>query len=137
MKRYSNTVNLKNFVINNRKESTKSEKLIWNLIRNKKMGTHFRRQHQIGKYIVDFVSIEKKLIIEIDGGQHNYEQDISCDEKRTSFLNKLGFKVMRFWNSDVLNNLNAVYDSINKSLNSRPHPSPLPDKGEGGKADKK
>ena len=131
MRTYNN-LNLKTFAKSNRKESTKSEKIIWNLIRNKKINARFRRQHQIGDYVVDFVSIEKKLIIEIDGGQHNNEQDVKYDEKRTLFLKNLGFKVIRFWNNDVLNNLDGVYDIINETLRDwRPHPSPLPDKGEG------
>ena len=131
MRTYNN-LNLKTFAKSNRKESTKSEKIIWNLIRNKKIGARFRRQHQIGDYVIDFVSIEKKLIIEIDGGQHNNEQDVKYDEKRTLYLKNLGFKVIRFWNNDVLNNLDGVYDIISKILQGeRPHPNPLPDKGEG------
>jgi very-short-patch-repair endonuclease len=129
MRKYIKNLNLTNFARNNRKESTKAEKIIWNLIRNKKMGIAFRRQHQIGKYIVDFISLEKKLIIEIDGGQHNEERNINYDEERTMFLNSNGFKVLRFWNNDILENLEGVHSVLAVEL-TRPLLNPPPDKVE-------
>jgi very-short-patch-repair endonuclease len=122
MRKYTKKLNLTNFARSNRKESTKTEKVLWDLIRNKKMGFTFRRQHQIGKYIVDFVSLEKRLIIEIDGGQHNEEQNISYDKERTEFLNSKGFKVLRFWNSDILKNIEGIYEIIKKELENQPLP---------------
>jgi len=73
-------------------------------------GLSFRRQHPIGRYIVDFVCLEKHLIIEIDGGQHDIERD--KDEVRTKWLVSEGYRVLRFWNNEVLTNLEGVLDTI-------------------------
>jgi len=112
---------LTNLARSNRKQSTDAEKEIWNLLRNKQTGYSFRRQHQIGSYIVDFVCLAKKFIIEIDGGQHNDTKKQVYDEKRTKFFNNNGFKVLRFWNNEVLSNLDGVYVII---LNALTPPSP-------------
>ncbi len=79
------------------------------------MGVLFRRQHQIGQYIVDFVCLEKKLVIECDGGQHTEE----VDKERTLFLEQEGFKVLRFWDNDILKNIEGVYEVIAKALSER------------------
>jgi len=97
----------------NRKTPTEAEKKIWNLLKNNQMECRFRRQHQIGNYIVDFICLDKKLIIEIDGGQHD---ESVLDIQRTEFLNSEGFKVIRFWNNEVLNNIEGVYEVITKNL---------------------
>ena len=68
----------------------------------------FRREHPIGKYIVDFVSLEKKIVIEVDGGQHNEPGNIENDEQRTAWLENEGYYVIRFWNNDVLLNIDGV-----------------------------
>jgi very-short-patch-repair endonuclease len=68
----------------------------------------FRRQHPIGKYIVDFVSLEKKIVVEVDGGQHNEPGNMEKDEQRTTWLENEGYHVIRFWNSDVLLNIDGV-----------------------------
>ncbi len=99
-----------------RKNQTISEAKIWHLVRAKQIaGLKFRRQHPIQPYIVDFVCLDKKLIIEVDGGQH--ADAIEYDEKRTQFLESNGYKVIRFWNNDVLHNIEGVYEVILKHLN--------------------
>lgn len=100
-----------------RQNSTDAEMILWNLLRaNKLNGLHFRRQQPIGKYIVDFVCFSKKFIIEIDGGQHNTPENKKKDNIRTNFLKKEGFKVIRLWNNDVINNPEGTYEYIMSSL---------------------
>jgi len=89
-----------------RKELTPAERKLWALIRNDQLGVNFRRQHAIGKFIPDFVCIEKKLIIELDGSQH-LEQE-QHDKERTQYLESQGYKVIRFWNNDVMNDIEGV-----------------------------
>ena len=91
-----------------RKESDAERKLRSKLRSRQFINLKFRRQHPIGKYIVDFVSYEKKLIIEIDGGQHNQPLEIEKDEIRTKWLEGRGYQVLRFWNNDVLLNIDGV-----------------------------
>ena len=100
-----------------RKNMTKQERLLWQFLRKKNInGLKFRRQYPIGKYIVDFICNEKRLIIEIDGGQHNENQNIVYDKERTKYLETKGFKVIRFWNLDIENNIEGVYQEILKHL---------------------
>jgi len=85
-----------------RRRLTDAEQKIWRHIRKRQlMGFRFRRQAPIGKYIVDFVCLEQRLIIELDGGQHAVNQDY--DRSRSEWLRSQGFKVIRFWNHDVMN----------------------------------
>ncbi len=77
-------------------------------------GCKFRRQQPIGKYIVDFVCVEKGLIVELDGGQH--AQQASSDVERTAWLEAQGFRVIRFWNHEVLNEIDAVKEAIRGAL---------------------
>ncbi len=79
----------------------------------------FRRQESIGIYIVDFVSFEKKLIVEIDGGQHNIEENKANDKIRTQWLESQGFRVIRFWNNEVFTNLEGVLAQIVAALIER------------------
>jgi very-short-patch-repair endonuclease len=100
-----------------RRQGTHSERVLWLKLRNKQMaGVKFRRQQPFGSYIVDFVSFDKKLIIEIDGGQHNEDLIESQDEARTSWLNSQGFQVIRFWNNEVIDNLEGVLFQIQEAL---------------------
>ena len=92
-----------------RKELTPAERKLWSRIRNDQLGVNFRRQHAIGNFIPDFVCIEKKLIIELDGSQHLEQQEY--DNERTKYLNSLGYKVIRFWNNDVIKNMDGVNNS--------------------------
>ena len=87
-------------------------------------GFKFRRQEPIGPYVVDFVSFEKKLIIEIDGGQHAEMQARARDEERSTWLRGEGYEVLRFWNNDVLVNREAVAESIRLALEREDAPSP-------------
>ena len=93
-----------------RKNSTEQERLLWKLLRNRQfMNLKFKRQFPIGDYIVDFICEEKKLVIEIDGGQHNEPENISSDNTRTKYIESCGYKVIRFWNNEISNNLEGVY----------------------------
>ena len=98
-----------------RKKATDAELKLWQLLRNRKFhGFKFRRQYFIGRYIVDFICIEKKLIIEVDGGQHMEHQ--RHDATRTAYLNGQGFHVLRFWNNEVLSNLEGVLERMGEYL---------------------
>ena len=100
-----------------RKNMTKQERLLWSFLRkNQFYGYKFLRQYPMGAYIVDFVCREKKIIIEVDGGQHNQPEDIEYDLKRTEFLNSKGYKVVRFWNNDIDNNIKGVYNILQKEF---------------------
>ena len=93
-----------------RKNLTPQEQKLWNILKNKQFyGYKFLRQYPIKPYIVDFICREAKIIIEIDGGQHNQAKDIAYDKVRTDYLNKLGYKVIRFWNNDIDMNPEGVY----------------------------
>ena len=107
----SNTVNLKSQAQQLRHNQTDAEKKLWDYLRAHKIaGTHFRRQHIIGNYIVDFCAPRKRLIIELDGYPH--QKSGEADHERTNFLNSKGYKVMRFWNSEVLLSVEKVIEAI-------------------------
>lgn len=108
-------MNKLNFAKQLRSEQTEMEKILWFHLRAKRLnGIKFKRQQIIGNYIVDFVSFEKMLIVELDGGQHNDESTIDKDQIRTSYLESVGFTVLRFWNNDVFNHLEIVLELIVK-----------------------
>ncbi len=103
-----------------RRRQTDAEKALWRLLRNRTfLGAKFRRQHAIGRYVADFVCLELKLIVELDGGQHAMNEE--ADRKRTFELNQLGFQVLRIWNNDMLTNPEGVLRLIEQALKS---PSP-------------
>ena len=98
-----------------RREPTPAEQKLWAYLRGNELnGLKFRRQHAIGNFIVDFVSIKQKLVIELDGIQH-FEQD-EYDVERTRYLNTQGYKVIRFLNNDVMNDINSVIRVIDVAL---------------------
>ena len=100
-----------------RKKSTIQERMLWKILRNRQFkNLKFRRQFPIGEYIVDFVCEEKKLVIELDGGQHNEPNNIKKDSERSSFIETQGYKVIRFWNSDITQNFEGVYQKLNEIL---------------------
>lgn len=100
-----------------RRDQTEAEKVLWMKLRNRQVnGVKFRRQQPIGSFIVDFVSLEKKLVIEVDGGQHNLSPTIDIDQNRTSYLEEQGFQVLRFWNNDVVKNVEGVLERISEIL---------------------
>ena len=102
---------------NLRKEATPAEVKLWGYLRREQMGVKFRRQHALGNYIVDFCCIEKKLIIELDGSQHLDLQEY--DEIRTEYLESLGYRVLRFWNNQVMKDINGVIVAIEYALEER------------------
>jgi very-short-patch-repair endonuclease len=103
---------------NLRRKQTDAERKIWRVLRGRQFeNIKFRRQEPIGQYIVDFVRLDRQLIIEIDGGQHNQQSESEKDEIRTKWLEKKGFKVIRFWNSDVLLNIEGVALRILEVIN--------------------
>ena len=117
-----------------RREMTDAERKLWSALRNRQLdGAKFRRQQPIGPFIADFVCQEQRLIIEADGGQH---ADGVTDDRRTAFLESKGYRVLRFWNNDILSNLDGVAQVIAVAL-LVPHParagreSPSPSRGEG------
>ncbi len=92
---------------------------MWNVLRNKKLGKKFRRQHLIEKYIVDFVCLEEKLIVEIDGGYHDNKDQKEYDTGRSEELHSLGYDELRFTNEEVLKNLEAVIETIKHFIDKR------------------
>jgi very-short-patch-repair endonuclease len=98
-----------------RKETTPAEKTLWGYLRMlREQGVHFRRQHAIGRYITDFCAPGKRLVIEIDGIPHLEQQE--QDAERTAYLAAHGYRVIRFWNDQVLNDMQAVMQVINAAL---------------------
>ncbi len=101
-----------------------AELKLWQEIRLKQIeGIRFRKQAPIGNYIVDFVSHEIRFIIELDGGQHNESRQVVYDEQRTEWLKAQGYRVQRFWNDEVLVNLDGVLELIRDICNQRRPPS--------------
>ena len=109
---------------------TDAELYLWRYLRQRQIGgNRFRRQHPIGPYIADFACIEQRLVIEVDGGQH---ADSESDRRRGDHLKTAGYCVIRFWNNDVLGNIEGVIAEISVALETaRPHPS-LPPQAEEG-----
>src|SRR5215469_2115907 len=109
-----------------RRASTDAEQLLWRHLRNRNLSGHkFSRQEPIGPYVVDFVCRRRRLIIELDGGQH--ADQASADTRRTAALGHLGYRVVRYWNNDVLSNTEGVLAQITSELGAAPpHPNPLP-----------
>jgi very-short-patch-repair endonuclease len=104
-----------------RKHQTEPERIIWQLLRRKTIGYKFKRQQPIDHYITDFICFDRRLIVEVDGGQHTLKKD----QIRTAYLNDQGFHILRFWNNDVINNKEAVYRMIVETLSC-----PLAGKGQ-------
>ena len=113
---YYNSNNLK-FAKQMRSNMTPEEVKLWSILRAKRFyGYKFKRQVLIGDYIVDFLCPEKSLIVELDGGQHNEPDEIEYDKQRTAYLNSQGYKVIRFWNNEVNQNIDGVCEEIKKHL---------------------
>ena len=109
-------VHVKNNAVKNRREMTAAELMLWEQLRGSKLGVHFRRQHVIGMYVVDFVSLKNRLVIEVDGVYHMAPEQQREDALRTEFLQRKGFRVIRFRNEQVLSNIESVMSVIIKSL---------------------
>ncbi len=104
------------FAKKNKQFQTDAERLLWNYIRNSQLGVKFNRQYIIGDYIVDFVCLQKKLIIEIDGGYHSEYEQIQKDEQRSERLEEIGFSVIRYKNETVYSDVNGVLNDIKEQL---------------------
>ncbi len=118
-------ISLNTIAKKHRKRSTDAERLLWNHLRAKQIeGFKFRRQQPIDNYVVDFVCFERRLIIELDGGQHAAEKD--KDIERDNYLTKNGFKVLRFWNNEIFTNIEGVLEVIRINCLNHPPLHPLP-----------
>jgi len=93
-----------------RRQLTPAERKLWAVLRGDALGVSFRRQHAIGAYIADFCCVKKKLVIEVDGGQHLEQAEY--DAERTKFLEAQGYRVIRFWNNEVMNDIEGVIRAI-------------------------
>jgi very-short-patch-repair endonuclease len=114
-----------------RNSTTEAERRLWRHLREVKLaGTHFRRQVPIGNFIVDFCCHAAKVVIEVDGGQHNEDGVALQDSVRIEWLSSRGYRVLRFWNNEVLANTDRVAETILSVLKQTPTPTP-PRKGEG------
>jgi very-short-patch-repair endonuclease len=100
-----------------RQEKTEAERKLWRELRElNRQGFYFRQQAPIGPYIADFADHTAKLIIELDGGQHGEDANITKDAARTKWLSTNGYRVLRFWNADVLNNMSGVMTAVMMAL---------------------
>ena len=102
---------------------TDAEQYLWKYLRNRQLGNFkFRRQHPFDDYILDFVCLEARLAIEVDGGQH--AENVESDAERSAHLKRSGFRILRFWNNEVLNNIDGVMQTIGSTLHDcTPPPS--------------
>ena len=100
-----------------RRDQTDVERKLWYALRDRRLhGFKFRRQQPIGSYIVDFVCFEAKLIIELDGGQHGFDENLAADAARTVYLQSEGFRIMRYWNAELIENLDGAIEGICREL---------------------
>jgi cyclase len=113
---YGTNPDLMRLAVDQRKNMTEAEKVIWGEIRAKKLGVRFRRQHPIGQFIADFYCHERKLVIEIDGSIHEIDSIKDHDEGRDHEMRQLGIRVLRFTNKEVLSNLFNVLSVLKKEL---------------------
>lgn len=103
-----------------RRKMTEAEGILWSKIRNRQLGKYkFRRQYSIGTFIVDFYCPEAELVIEVDGGHHGEPKQADYDKIRTRYFNSLGIKVVRYWNSDILENIDGVADDLLRKIEKR------------------
>jgi very-short-patch-repair endonuclease len=116
-----------------RREQTEAERLLWRMLRGRQLGGYkFRRQRPFGPYILDFYCPNKRLAVELDGGQHASAEQVQYDIERTEYLHKAGIHVLRFWNHQVLQEPEAVLQEILSTLQrSPPSPQPSPASGRG------
>jgi very-short-patch-repair endonuclease len=105
-----------------RKNLTDVENKLWSRLRGRQLsGVKFRRQYPIGPFIVDFCCVERRLVVELDGGQRAERN--TADERRTRLVERFGYRVLRFWDNEVLSNFDGVLERINEVLEG---PRPLP-----------
>ena len=117
-----------------RVNATDAERVLWRSLRSEQLGARFRRQHSLGPYVLDFACVAQQLAVEVDGGQHNGS---ASDTVRDGWLAAQGWRVLRFWNNDVMNNIDGVLMMICEALalspTQLPPPQPSPLQGEGAK----
>jgi very-short-patch-repair endonuclease len=125
------TTEQRDFARTLRANATDAERVLWRALRGKQMWARFRRQHALGPYVLDFACVAQRLVVEVDGGQHNGS---ARDAVRDAWLSSRGWRVLRFWNNDVMSNMDGVLRVICDALAALPpsQPSPLP--GEGANA---
>ena len=110
-----------------RRNQTTVEQRLWSHLRDRQLDGHkFKRQVPRGAFIVDFACLDRNLIVELDGGQHAAPLQNKEDQKRSEWLTGEGYRVLRFWNSEVLENMDGVLLTIIQALKDPPHPNPLP-----------
>ena len=107
---------LKGFALENRQNPTLAEQVLWSHVRAGQLGIKVLRQYIIGDFIVDFLLAENKLVIEVDGAYHAERQQIEDDKQREEALNRMGYRVIRFTNEEVLYDTNKVLDNITKEI---------------------
>jgi very-short-patch-repair endonuclease len=111
-----------------RQDSTDAEKLLWRALREEPFkGAHFRRQVPLGAYVADFVGHSARLVIELDGGQHAEAEQAAKDDIRSAALAERRYRVLRFWNNDVLSNIDGVLATIADALTEGGRAAPTPD----------
>jgi very-short-patch-repair endonuclease len=118
-----------------RGDMTEAETKLWWRLRQRQLNGHrFKQQVPIGPYIVDFACLAAKLVIEVDGGQH--VDSVDHDERRTAWLEERGYRVLRFWNPEVLASTDEVLEAVLRALPATPPPRPSPSGGEGEKGER-
>ena len=115
---------------NLRRTMSVPERNLWRALSNRHAGGfRFRRQHPMGPYIVDFICLERRLVIEVDGSQHGFDAQILRDQRRTEWLEREGYRVVRYWSNEVMNNTEGVVETIISEAQRSPPP---PSRGEEG-----
>lgn len=109
---------IKEFARSNRNNPTDAEHVLWQYLRKEQLGVKFRRQHAVLDFIADFICLEKRLIIEVDGDYHFTEQKTEADMMRTSRLENMGYEIVRFTNNEVLYHVDSVLNLIKQKINN-------------------
>ncbi|MDP2330904.1 MAG: DUF559 domain-containing protein [Reyranella sp.] len=120
-----------------RRDGSRAERVCWELLRDRRLsGIKFRRQHPIGRYVADFACISRRLVIEVDGGHHAYQ--VEADARRSAAMEQEGWRVLRFWASEVVQNPEGIWAAIQGVLGDLPpppHPTSPPSGGEEHESD--
>ena len=128
------TTEQRDFARTLRTNSTHAERVLWRALRSEQLSARFRRQHSLGPYVLDFACVAERVAVEVDGGQHNGS---AHDAVRDAWLSSKGWRVLRFWNNQVMNNMEGVLMMICEALalspTQLPPPQPSPLQGEGAK----
>jgi very-short-patch-repair endonuclease len=112
---YMRDLEKRNFARRLRKSMTRAEVLLWAKLRGKALGYRFKRQSPIGPFVADFACVEVKLALEVDGATHGSNDEIAYDESRTRYFERNGWRVLRFWNREVIDNIDGVLESISRA----------------------